>query len=756
MTTAVHSLAADFSEIRSEPDNETAWSLNAGRRELDHQANWPYDEQPVWTALTEGKVSQFNSASDLDFTGEFVYAVNAGGPSTTVDAEPLVIGDATFNEHNVVSASRSASEWYPSANYGSSTDDDNLEFVMQSIRWDRAPGFSINLEVEPGQPYKLQMLFAELWNERGFDIYIEGEEVLSDFITYQEQGGINKKDTGVVFTHEIVAKDNEINIRLTGDAGVSDDNPVINALTLEKLEEPSAPVWLELKDTRSESEFEGFEAGDILVRPTQDGDDYGAANLTWTSPEDTMISLSGGLWTMDDGVGDFRWRLDLNGEEQTSGTLLANEFDWREQFNIQSGSGGREAVRNLLVEKGDELRLTVIGSESEFVAVNLSIETNSHQIPRYTLGEIPELDATSDSQPISFFVDVPHEALASLSMDVEGLSLLEQSTRISFDAGLFTFTPSKTDRYDLRVAFEAVIDDELQSQQVNIRTAEIQDEFALVAAPDELPNEENYLVVGEEILNDNVFFNAANRKTRRVEISGKHVNLVPEDMNGLFERFTNIKGGVANADLQELFIYAETVVIGGELRLPGTDVTIYAKELVFKDSDGHVGQIDTTPLNYADPAEDSEVLPPSPGSHLPNIVPGQNGGRGEDAGNIVLHVDSLDAPGGPRRFILRGGAGQKPGEGRPGQKGANVRIVQPADGAPAGTPGNAIYIYQDARSIAGVLESYPTATYIQWNDILQKPSTRYGSKAFPTDGTSAIPGGTPGPGGSGGRNRFVI
>ena len=375
MTTVVHDLADDFGEIGS-PQNVDVWALNAGEQSLDHQMRWPTNRQPVWTALNDGEVSQFTSASDLDFEGEFVYAVNAGGPNMTPNSRPLTIGDAQFEDatisrelcwsptvcvslpRDVITASSRNATWYPDANYGDTTEDNNLEFIMESIRWQRAPGFSIDLEVEPGQPYKLQMLFAELAHERGFDIYIEDQEVLSDFVTYQEQGGINRKDAGVVYTREFVAADRELNIRLTGDAGVPDDNPVINAFTLEKLDGGNnAPVWLQLNNARNENEFAGFEAGDLLLRPATEGDGYGAANVTWTSPEETMISVSGGLWTMDGGTSDVQWQLALNREELSTGTLLAGEFSREKPFDLRAGNGGVESVRNILVNEGDELRL---------------------------------------------------------------------------------------------------------------------------------------------------------------------------------------------------------------------------------------------------------------------------------------------------------------------------------------------------------------------------------------------------------------
>jgi hypothetical protein len=351
---------------------------------------------------------------------------------------------------------------------------------------------------------------------------------------------------------------------------------------LEKLE---TPLWLQAEDAAAETELAGFEEDDVLVMPSLDGSGYGTANVIWTSPEDTMVSVDGALWTRDDGVGDVQWRLDLNGDELTSGTLLANQFTRDQRFDVAAGSGGKEAVRNVLLEAGDELRLTVTGSEAEFVAVDLAVTSNSSRIPRFPLGEIPTQDATS-GEPIRFFVDVSESARDTLSMRVSGSSE-DAAERASLDAnGLFIYTPSATDRFDTTVTFKAVDGGVSQSQQVTIRTHEVRSEYDLVAASGDLPDATDYIVVTEEVLAENVFFNGVEReKTRRVEISGKKVNLFPGDANGLFEDLV-YTGGIANTDIQKLSIYAETVIIGGKLWLPGTDMEIYAKELIFQDDHG--------------------------------------------------------------------------------------------------------------------------------------------------------------------------
>src|SRR6185369_4301528 len=83
--------------------------------------------------------------------------------------------------------------------------------------------------------------------------------------------------------------------------------------------------------------------------------------------------------------------------------------------------------------------------------------------------------------------------------------------------------------------------------------------------------------------------------TKKVSIAG--VSLVFEegreeddDDESLYQR---LRG---RSDIRQLIICADEVVIGCELKLPGTDVHIYARELRFEDKNGKIARIETTPL----------------------------------------------------------------------------------------------------------------------------------------------------------------
>lgn len=206
--------------------------------------------QPDETELFFGEIGTFSSAADLDFSGEFVHGVNLGGAGENEFGDPLVIGDATladgtnaFNEDLLsdgisITVANEIAEWHAPA-YAEDTDDDlNLAFAMRSIRWNVPPGLDISLPVEEGESYKLQLLFAESCCDRGFDITIEDEMAVDNIIIQDEQGGINNQSQGVSFSHELVAGDDELNITLGGAVfGTPDNNPILNVLTLEKIDD---------------------------------------------------------------------------------------------------------------------------------------------------------------------------------------------------------------------------------------------------------------------------------------------------------------------------------------------------------------------------------------------------------------------------------------------------------------------------------------------------------------------------------------
>lgn len=174
----------------------------------------------------------------LDLVGDFAYALNIGGLEA-------VVGDVEFAEATLdlddppgVIISNATSElpsWFP-ANFGESDDDLELAGVVGSIRY--GSGLSVDLDVEAGQSYKLQLLFAENCCDRGFDIFIEGDMVVDNLHLPDLQNGIqNGGTTAGVYSNTITATDDLLTIELGGGNPRAADNlPILNGVTLERVE----------------------------------------------------------------------------------------------------------------------------------------------------------------------------------------------------------------------------------------------------------------------------------------------------------------------------------------------------------------------------------------------------------------------------------------------------------------------------------------------------------------------------------------
>lgn len=187
-------------------------------------------------------VSTFTGAAGgqgLDLKGNFLYAVNTRGPGN------LLIGDAWFTTdqgnatpgytHN---AGSEILNW-SNPNFGSTTSDNNLEVVMQSIRHG-APGgvHQVTLDnLVVGRSYNVQLLFTESCCNRAFDVSVNGVLVADNFNIPAVQGGINGSPTkGVVISHAFTAASSTASIVLNGPGAAGpgiDSNPTLSGLTLE-------------------------------------------------------------------------------------------------------------------------------------------------------------------------------------------------------------------------------------------------------------------------------------------------------------------------------------------------------------------------------------------------------------------------------------------------------------------------------------------------------------------------------------------
>ena len=171
-------------------------------------------------------------------------------------------------------------------------------------------------------------------------------------------------------------------------------------------------------------------------------------------------------------------------------------------------------------------------------------------------------------------------------------------------------------------------------------------------------------------------FNALeNPRTKSVKISG--VMLVFD--KGEAYRKQMAYHGDDVRDLKTLEIYADQVIVRVHLRFPATDVTIYARQLIFE---GENACIDTTPIGFGN----VKAISPKRGEYGPEDAKGptyvaKDGKNGEKAGDIHLYVLEIVKQGGKKdtkRFICQGSPGQAAEDGGK-KKYAPKKPNQPAD-----------------------------------------------------------------------------
>ncbi|MBI4460549.1 MAG: hypothetical protein HY648_10895, partial [Acidobacteria bacterium] len=135
------------------------------------------------------------------------------------------------------------------------------------------------------------------------------------------------------------------------------------------------PFWF--KSNGSETFTHDWQAGDVLVHTTDPGNGVGngIANVTWTSPGNGTVNLSGAVWNGRNIGRSNDWRILVNGSAITGGSLLSGDGHTRASpFNLATGSGGSSALFGIPVSANDviELDLVKTSGAGDFVGVNFT------------------------------------------------------------------------------------------------------------------------------------------------------------------------------------------------------------------------------------------------------------------------------------------------------------------------------------------------------------------------------------------------
>ncbi len=254
-----------------------------------------------------GEARGFGGPADLDLDGPMVYAIDVS-PSAPA-ARP--VGGAVFTRDNAtpgvsVAAQHSIDNWGTKPEYGSSTDDDNLEEIMHDIRWSANSPVTANMDVVRGNTYKLQLLFSENAHlepgRRPFDIYIDGVLAHDEFDPVYYRGTWDSVNRGAVYTATFTAGDSQLNVALTPGSTGDDRNPILNAFTLEQV--AAKPIRPPITTERIRLHL-GEEAGAMRAVDAAFADGVQSGNWTTGTPQydvpgipanaavDTAVRLNG-------------------------------------------------------------------------------------------------------------------------------------------------------------------------------------------------------------------------------------------------------------------------------------------------------------------------------------------------------------------------------------------------------------------------------------------------------------------------------
>jgi len=274
-------------------------------------------------------------------------------------------------------------------------------------------------------------------------------------------------------------------------------------------------------------------------------------------------------------------------------------------------------------------------------------------LPHYEIGHIFSQTVRYTEDGMGFYVKADslhsNQVFYSYEVDSPPMGAIEFNT----ETGRFKYYPAAEDYKPFTVTFYATSGGKSVFEEVkfSLMPQTVSEVYAF-QTQGVMPSATDYTLVAET--SDTKHLNNEARTAYSFSISGK--DIVFDD--GLQNKVLGLNG---RNDVYELNIFAERLTIRSALAFPQTNVTIYAKELVFEDHDTVMASINTTPV--------------------PIGILGDEGigADGADAGNITLYVGDIRGNM-AKRFILNGARGQNVNRnGTPGNGGNGGTITSTID-----------------------------------------------------------------------------
>ncbi len=273
-------------------------------------------------------------------------------------------------------------------------------------------------------------------------------------------------------------------------------------------------------------------------------------------------------------------------------------------------------------------------------------------LPSYEIGHIEAQTVRYSEDGYGFYVKA--DSLHSLNVTYSYELSEQPKGAIEFNeqTGRFKFYPASDDYRSFMVNFTASngvasISEEVEFDMMPLTPSEANAFYTKGA----MPSADDYTTVAESASTQ--FLNSEERTAYSVSIAGKDVVFDDAIQNKVW-------GLNGREDIYEMNIYAERLIIRAALRFPQTNITIYAKELIFEDKDGVLASINTTP------------------STTQTLTDGE-GMAGANAGDIVLNIKEFKGNAG-FRLILAGAKGQSTNRnGTPGKGGNGGNVYSTID-----------------------------------------------------------------------------
>ncbi len=278
-------------------------------------------------------------------------------------------------------------------------------------------------------------------------------------------------------------------------------------------------------------------------------------------------------------------------------------------------------------------------------------DTPLDSLPHYEIGQIFEQTVRFSEKGHGFYVKADslhspnvtyHYEFSENSEHPKGIIEFNEVT------GRFKYFPSADDYKSFTITFRATNGTESISEDVVFRLMpQATSEITIFHSEGTMPDASDYTITTETSATK--YINNQERTAYSISISGKDVIFDDAIKNKVW-------GLSGREDIYELNIYAERLIIRSALKFPQSNITIYAKELIFDDKNGIVASINTSP------------------SSEKTLTDGQ-GVDGGNAGNILLNIKEIKSNY-ALRFILNGADGQSTNRnGTPGDggNGGNIR-----------------------------------------------------------------------------------